>query len=82
VLPYQDLHSKASQQAIDDRFVVLWGRVVNRITVGDIPQQREKFISVDTFNVYASKRQRTAKHPDLQRAPLLVIFQHARTPQF
>jgi len=41
------------QQTIDDDCVVLWARHMKRRTVSDVLLQRERFISVDTYIVYA-----------------------------
>ena len=71
VIRYHEKHAKASQQAIADHFSVVWACDVKRRTIGDILQQRDKLMAIDTSDMHAAKRQRTAKHTDLEEALFL-----------
>ena len=76
LIQYQDKHPKASQQAIADHFTTVWGCNVGRRTVGDILQQRDKWLAVDVIAEPAAKRQKTAKHTDLEEALFLWFSDH------
>ena len=67
IICYQDKHPNASHQTIADHFATVWGVEVKRRTVGDIIQQRDKWLSLGQLEP-AAKRQKTAKHTDLEQA--------------
>ncbi|KAL5011903.1 hypothetical protein ScPMuIL_010454 [Solemya velum] len=76
IINYAIQAPKSTQQKIADHFSALWDVEVKRRTVSDILSQKDKF---DDENIEQSaKKQKTAKHADLEEA-LFLWFSHARS---
>ena len=69
VLKYQSDNPKASQQSVGNHFSVVWRCEVKRRTVGDMLQNRDKWLAQDCEP--GAKKLKTAKHSDLEETLFL-----------